>query len=110
MKFAVGYQLHEEEEHFIDTVQKFKDHIKEVHFPWSNVPICWAALTNRRGFVDWDGQKRLEADVTDKISSKLHNVIVEIPKSEPYWGVSPHFKAIGEHDEAIWQFDAVRSL
>jgi len=64
MKFAVGYQLAEEgEESFVDIVRDYAPHIAEVYFPWLNVPSGRAALTSRRGFTDWTGQARLEADL-----------------------------------------------
>ena len=64
MKFAVGYQLPEDgEEPFIEVLRDYQDHIAEVYFPWMNVPTGRAALTSRRGFVDWTGQERLEQDL-----------------------------------------------
>lgn len=64
MKFAVGYQLAEEgEERFVDIVHDFREHLAEVYFPWSDMPSGRAALTNRRGYVDWTGQKRAEEDL-----------------------------------------------
>jgi len=64
MKFAVGYQLPEEgEDPFVDIVRDFADKIEEVYFPWLDMPSGRAPLTNRRGFVDWSGQERLEADL-----------------------------------------------
>ena len=64
MKFAVGYQLPEEgEEPFAKIVRDFREHIAEVYFPWLNVPTGRAALTCRRGYTDWTGQQRLEADI-----------------------------------------------
>lgn len=60
MKFAVGYQLAEEdEEPFVDIVKDFKEHIAEVYFPWLDMPSGRASLTGRRGYVDWTGQQRL---------------------------------------------------
>ncbi len=64
MKFAVGYQLSEEgEESFLDLIKDFKEYIDEVYFPWLDIPTCRMSLTNRRGFVDWKGQERLEEDL-----------------------------------------------
>lgn len=64
MKFAVGYQLSEEdEEPFVDIVRDFRDNIEEVYFPWLSMPSGRAPLTVRRGFVDWNGQRKLEADL-----------------------------------------------
>jgi hypothetical protein len=64
MKLAVGYQLSEDaEESFVDIVRDFSDEIEEVYFPWLDMPSGRAPLTNRRGFVHWDGQQKLEADL-----------------------------------------------
>ena len=64
MKFAVGYQLAEaEEEPFLDIVRDFRGEIEEVYFPWLDMPTCRAALSARRGDVDWAAQERLESDL-----------------------------------------------
>lgn len=64
MKFALGYQLQEDEEDsFVDIVRDFKDEVEEVYFPWLDMPSGRAPLTNRRGFVEWDGQRKLESDL-----------------------------------------------
>ncbi len=35
MKFTIGYQLREEDEStFLSIVEKYKDHIAEVYYPW----------------------------------------------------------------------------
>lgn len=64
MKFAIGYQLSEEgEESFINIVMDFKDSIEEVYFPWLDLPSGRMPLTNRRGVINWYGQKELEEDL-----------------------------------------------
>ena len=64
MKFAVGYQLPEEdEEPFVDIVRDYREHILEVYFPWTDLPSGRASLASRRGYVDWTAQQRLEADL-----------------------------------------------
>ncbi|MBU0477862.1 hypothetical protein KKC91_04765 [bacterium] len=64
MKFAVGYQLAEaDEESFVDIVKDFREHIEEVYFPWLDMPSGRSPLTMREGFVDWDGQRKLEAEL-----------------------------------------------
>jgi collagenase-like PrtC family protease len=66
VKFAVGYQLAEPgEPSFVDIVADYREHIAEVYFPWGAMPSGRAALTHRRGYVDWDGQHRLEEDLAD---------------------------------------------
>lgn len=64
MKFAVGYQLPEEgEESIVEVVKDHRDRIWEVYFPWINQPSGRAALNTRRGYTDWDAQRRLERDL-----------------------------------------------
>ena len=64
MKLAVGYQLAEDsEESFVDVVNRYAGDIGEVYFPWPDIQTGRAPLTNRRGFIDWGGQKRLENDL-----------------------------------------------
>ena len=62
--FAVGYQQSERgEEPFVDIVSDYADHIAEIYFPWVGAASGRAALGARRGYVDWDSQKRLEDDL-----------------------------------------------
>ncbi len=64
MKFAVGYQLpDEDEEPLVEIVRDYREHIAEVYFPWADMPSGRAPLTSRRGYTDWTGQQRLEADL-----------------------------------------------
>ncbi|MFH1904105.1 MAG: hypothetical protein ABIK53_01070 [bacterium] len=64
MKYAIGYQLPEEEEEpIVDVVCDFHEHIEEVYFPWLDIPTCRASLTSCRGYVNWEGQERLEHDL-----------------------------------------------
>ena len=64
MKFAVGYQLPDEgEEPFVDIVRDCREHIEEVYFPWLDMPSGRSPMTSQNGLVDWEGQKRLEADL-----------------------------------------------
>jgi hypothetical protein len=64
MKFAVGYQLPEDdEEPFVEIVRDYCEHIAEVYFPWGDMPSGRAALMTRRGYTYWAGQRRLEEDL-----------------------------------------------
>jgi collagenase-like PrtC family protease len=64
MKFAVGYQQSEPgEESFVDVVTDYRDHLAEIYFPWGQLPSGRAALTVRRGYVNWSGQRQLEEDL-----------------------------------------------
>jgi collagenase-like PrtC family protease len=64
MRFAVGYQLpDEDEEPLVEVVEDFADRIAEVYFPWLDMPSGRSPMTMRDGFVDWGAQSRLEADL-----------------------------------------------
>jgi len=65
MKFAVGYQLLNDDEHgFAEIVGQFREHIAEVYFPWLDIPTARAPLANQRGYIDWRAQQRLERDLS----------------------------------------------
>ena len=64
MQFAVGYQLFEDRDlTFAEVVEDFRGRISEVYFPWLDMASGRMALTNRRGFIDWDGQRRVEEEL-----------------------------------------------
>lgn len=65
MKFAIGYQLPEEKDEVsvLDIIEEFREHISEVYFPWADMPSGRAPLLSRRGYVFWDGQRKLESDL-----------------------------------------------
>ncbi len=64
MKFAVGYQLPEEdEEPFVEIVRDFQQNIAEVYFPWLNMSSGRSPMTMRDGVYDWEGQQKLEKDL-----------------------------------------------
>ncbi len=64
MKFAVGYQLAEDEEQpFVHLVRDFSGHIEEVYFPWADMPSGRAPLNTRRGYTDWGAQEYLEHEL-----------------------------------------------
>jgi len=64
MQFAVGYQVPgPDDEPFVELVRRFRQHVAEVYFPWGDLPSGRAALLSRRGYVDWKGQRQLEADL-----------------------------------------------
>lgn len=64
MKFAVGYQIYQGEEiPFSEIVKRYSDHISEVYFPWLDSPSGRSSLTNRRGYVDWEGLNKLVGDL-----------------------------------------------
>jgi hypothetical protein len=64
MKFAVGYQLPEEdEEPLTRIVEEFREHIAEVYFPWPNLPSGRSPMGDVSGAVDWNDLSRLESDL-----------------------------------------------
>lgn len=64
MKFAVGYQLPEEdEEPLVAIVRDFREQIEEVYFPWPDLPSGRSPMGSMDGAVDWEAQRRLEADL-----------------------------------------------
>jgi collagenase-like PrtC family protease len=74
MKFSVGYQLADEgEEPFAEMVKDYLPHVAEVYFPWADLPSGRAALAVRRGYTDWNAQRRMEEDllVLRRMGAKL---------------------------------------
>jgi len=65
IQFAVGYQLQEEEDElpFSQIIDNYCQDIAEVYFPWSDMASGRASLISRRGYVFWEGQRKLEEDL-----------------------------------------------
>jgi collagenase-like PrtC family protease len=64
MRFAVGYQLPEEDEQpLTEIVADFRERIEEVYFPWLDMPSGRSPMTGLDGFIDWEAQERLEGDL-----------------------------------------------
>jgi len=64
MRFAVGYQLpDEDEEPLVGIVEDFADRIAEVYFPWLDMPSGRSPMAMRDGFMDWTAQARVESDL-----------------------------------------------
>lgn len=64
MKFAVGYQLPEDdEEPLVEVVRDFREQIDEVYFPWLDMPSGRSPMSSMEGAVDWQAQARLESDL-----------------------------------------------
>lgn len=64
MKFNIGYSISEDDSYrFIDIVQRYKDHIAEVYFPWLDNPTGRASLVNCDGYIDWNVQTMLVQDL-----------------------------------------------
>jgi len=65
LKFAVGYQFRDnaDERPFIEIVNKYKDSIAEIYFPWLDGASGRASPVNRRGYINWEGQEQLISDL-----------------------------------------------
>ncbi len=64
IRFAVGYQLPEEdEEPLTEIVADYRERIAEVYFPWLDLPSGRSPMSARDGCVDWGAQARLEHDL-----------------------------------------------
>ncbi|MDD4689322.1 MAG: hypothetical protein PHE51_06210 [Eubacteriales bacterium] len=75
MKFSVGYQLREENEStFVSIVDKYKESICEVYFPWVNIPSGRGSISDQCGYIDWSAQNQLVADLKEikKMGIKLN--------------------------------------
>lgn len=63
MRFAVGYQLPNDDGSFVDIVRDFRETIAEVYFPWMNFATGRASISEQHGRVDWRAQRDVEADL-----------------------------------------------
>ena len=63
IKYEVGYQLSNDDFSFTEMISEFLGRIDTVYFPWMNMPSGRASLSNKRGYVEWDAQFRLERDL-----------------------------------------------
>jgi len=63
IKFSVGYQLIEEGEIFCNIVEKYKNRIEEVYFPWLNLPSGRGPIAEKSGYINWEAQKQLEYEL-----------------------------------------------
>lgn len=73
MIFAVGYQYMQTGERFSSIVEDFRDKVKEVYFPWVNMPSGRPQLGHENGMPDWTAQYILEEELhaIKKLSIKL---------------------------------------
>ena len=77
MKFSVGYRLCDpDEESFISIVERYKEHIKEVYFPWLGISSGRGVFGEQDGFIDWSAQNALLSDLKalKKLGVKLAKV------------------------------------
>lgn len=63
IKFSVGYQFREEGEIFSEIVERYKDRIGEVYFPWLNLPSGRGPIAEKSGYINWECQKQLEYEL-----------------------------------------------
>lgn len=62
MKFSVGYPVNDNDD-FVKSVEEHRQSIEDVYFAWPGVASCRMSSSNRAGYVLWDAQERLEADL-----------------------------------------------
>ncbi|MCS7180109.1 MAG: U32 family peptidase [bacterium] len=74
IKYSIGYQLKGEENKFFNIVEKYKERIEEVYFPWLNIPSGRGIVENKLGYINWAFQKQLENELKKikKIGVKLN--------------------------------------
>lgn len=66
MKFSIGYYSYDEGDRpFSYMLDEFGESIEEVYFPWVNIETCRSSLTDNGGYIDWNGQERLENDLIE---------------------------------------------
>jgi len=66
MKFSVGYYFFDENDRpFPYILDETGDTIGEVYFPWTNLGTCRSSLIDDGGYIDWNGQERLEKDLAE---------------------------------------------
>jgi len=63
MRFAIGYPLRPMERGFFPTVRRHIARVAELYFPWPGFSSGRAALGEDGGFIDFDAQARLEAEL-----------------------------------------------
>ena len=64
MKFAVGFQLYQqEEEPFSQIVSTYREHISEVFFAWQDIPTGRSNVATLHGYTDWTAQARMEEEL-----------------------------------------------
>lgn len=63
IKFSVGYQMRDEGDLFSDIVERYKERIEEVYFPWLNIPTGRGPIAYKSGYINWEAQKQLEYEL-----------------------------------------------
>ncbi|MFB3880855.1 MAG: hypothetical protein ACE149_06305 [Armatimonadota bacterium] len=99
MKFAVGYQLPDDDEPpFVALVEEFRDHVAEVYFPWLDLPTGRSPMV-RRHDPDYQGaQARLEQDLR---AIGRAGVKLDLLLNASCYGAEAHSIALVERASAI---------
>lgn len=71
MKLMVGYQLMESD-NFIQHIAKYKEHIYEMYFSWSDMPNGRNSLKTDQNYLPWEAVKRQEEDLRFLAKNKIH--------------------------------------
>jgi len=64
VKYSVGYRLSDtDEESFISILKRYKNHLKEVYFPWPGIVSGRGLLGEQDGYTDWNTKDKLVSDL-----------------------------------------------
>jgi collagenase-like PrtC family protease len=96
MIFTVGYQHFQTGERFSSIIKDFRDRVKEVYFPWVNMPSGRPHLEQENGIPDWTAQHVLEEELQ---SIKKHGVKLDLLLNSNCYGA--HAISIGLEKEVL---------
>ncbi len=92
MRFAVGYQMPDEEGSFATLVGRYREHIAEVYFPWMAMPSGRSPMTDQRGRIDWRAQEYLERDLAEIRQMGVRLDLLLNANCYGHWAVSQYLR------------------
>lgn len=99
MKFAVGYQLPDDDEPlFAELVREFREHVAEVYFPWPDLP------TGRSPLVKWGDPQRqtVQAQLEqDLLALRRLGVKLDLLLNASCYGTEAHSLALAERVSSV---------
>lgn len=115
MKFAIGYQLpDEDEEPFVNLVADYAQRIDEVYFPWLDMPSGRSPMATREGFVDLEAQAKLERDLGSLREMGVKLDLLLNASCYGRWGTSRrlvnHVCSVVHHLHERFALDAVTTM